>query len=331
MASILVTGGAGYIGSIAARHLLDDGHDVIVVDNLCVGHREVVDARAAFVACDLNDKEALAAIFRQHKIAAVMHFAGLSLVGESVRQPLRYYENNVVGTLHLLEAMRHAGVGRLVFSSSAAIYGDPERVPISEDAPKRPTNPYGSTKVAIELLLRDYEQAYGLRSVSLRYFNAAGAAYGIGEWHEHETHLIPRILNAALEGTELTLYGDDYDTPDGSCVRDYVHVLDLAEAHRLAFLHLLKGGASRAFNLGSDRGSSVKEVIRLCDEVTGAPVRVKVAGRRTGDPARLVASSELICQELGWSATHGLRQIIGSAWAWHKALHGRTEARKSDS
>lgn len=321
--NVLVTGGAGYIGSHTVRELRQAGYKVVVYDNLSKGHRETVPSGVPLVVGDVGDGETLARTLRECHIAAVVHFAAYSLVGESMQQPAAYYRNNVCGTLCLLEAMRQAGVDKLVFSSTAAVYGEPASWPITEDMPTMPTNVYGRTKLMIEEMLADFARAYGLRYVSLRYFNAAGAlADGtIGEDHAPETHLIPLVLQTALGKRDaIAVYGTDYATADGTCVRDYIHVTDLAAAHVLSLRHLLGGGAARVYNLGSEHGFSVRQVIERARAVTGVDFPVREAPRRAGDPAVLVASSARIRQELGWQPRRsGLDDIIASAWAWHQA------------
>lgn len=318
---ILVVGGAGYIGSHMVRELLAEGFDPLVFDNLCTGHEWAVpDGR--LLQGDLADRERLHEVFAGHAFDAVMHFASFIQVGESVQQPLKYYRNNVANTLNLLEAMRDAGVTRFVFSSTAAVYGTPETVPISEDAPLHPENPYGHSKLMIEQVLADCERAWGLRSARLRYFNAAGAQpdRSIGEAHDPESHLIPIILQVALGKREvITVNGDDYPTPDGTCIRDYIHVRDLASAHTLALRALLDGRESMVYNLGNGTGYSIRQVIDVCREVTGHPIPVAVGPRRAGDPAALVASSARITRELGWQPRYAdLRTIVETAWEWHK-------------
>jgi len=314
---VLVTGGSGYIGSVVVEELLSDGHEVIVFDNLSKGHRASVARSAEFVVGDLLNQELLTDTLKNGKVDAVIHMAADSLVSESVVQPAKYYRNNVVGGLSLLESMREAKVRRLVFSSTAAVYGEPLRQPISEDDATNPTNPYGATKLALENALAWFEGAYGLRYASLRYFNAAGATGRCGEWHDPETHLVPIVLQVAagIRG-EMQVYGDDYSTRDGTCVRDYIHVIDLAKAHVLA-LGIL-GQRSAIYNLGcGGDGYSVKEVIDIAREVTGREIKTKIGPRRAGDPAVLVASSEKIKSELGWSPVfQDLRKIVGSAWTW---------------
>lgn len=314
---VLVTGGAGYIGSVVAEQLLAQGDEVVVYDDLRTGHAAAVPAGATFVRGDLADGPRVAAALRDHGVQAVIHMAASSLVGVSVRDPSAYYRNNVTAGLALLDAMRDAGVSRIVFSSSAAVYGEPEKQPIEEGDATRPTSPYGETKLAFERAMHWYDGAYGLRYVSLRYFNAAGASERFGEDHEPETHLIPLLLrSAAGTGPEVTVFGDDYPTRDGTGVRDYVHVLDLADAH-IAALRALDGH-SRVYNLGcGGEGYTVHEVLAAAREVTGRPIPVKVGPRRPGDPAWLVASSDRIRRELGWAPKRqDLRRIIADAWAW---------------
>jgi UDP-glucose 4-epimerase len=318
---VAVTGGAGYIGSVVAEHLLADGHQVLVMDNLVKGHRDAVMPEAAFAVVDLADKSGVVQHLRDFGCEAVMHMAAHSLVGESVAEPPKYYQNNVVAGLALLEAMGEAGVRRLVFSSTAAVYGEPTRQPIDETAPTRPTNPYGATKLAFEEALKWYGPAYGLQSISLRYFNAAGATARHGERHDPETHLIPLVLDvAAGRRTHITVFGDDYPTPDGSCVRDYVHVADLAHAHLLALAATEHFATNDVYNLGcGGLGYSVYDVIAVATRITGCPIPVEIAPRRPGDPAVLVASSERIRRALGWAPAFGtLDDIITSAWAWRQ-------------
>jgi UDP-glucose 4-epimerase len=312
--NVLVTGGAGYIGSVTAALLLDRGHQVVVLDSLGTGHSDAVPPGADFVPADLLDATALARVF-QRPLDGVLHFAARALVGESVEQPDVYFRTNVVGTLNLLDAMRAHGVGRIVFSSTAATYGEPDRVPIDEDAPTRPTNPYGASKLAVDYMLGAYAAAYGLAAVSLRYFNVAGAYGAQRERHDPETHLIPNLLRAVRgNGAVFTLHGSDYPTPDGTCIRDYVHVTDLAEAHLLA-LDGAVPGRHLTYNLGSGSGYSVREVVEEVQRVTGQEVQIVEGRRRPGDPARLVASSERIERDLGWQRKHGLADMISDAWA----------------
>lgn len=317
---VLVTGGAGYIGSVVVEDLLAQGHAVVVVDNLSKGHRDAVSEPAVFVQADLAERQALAEILAQHRVDAVVHMAADSLVGESVVDPAKYYRNNVTASLSLLDAMRDSGVRRLVFSSTAAVYGEPERQPIDEDAPVSPTNPYGDTKLAVERALRWYGHAYEMRAVSLRYFNAAGASLRNGERHAPETHLIPLVLQAAAgDRPEVTVFGADYATPDGTCLRDYIHVLDLARAHVLALDALAGAGPPLViYNLGcGGRGYSVREVITIAERVTGRPIPVRIGPRRVGDPAVLVASSARIGRALKWRPERqDLQAIVESAWGW---------------
>ena len=314
---ILVTGGAGYIGSVVTEELLNDGHQAIVYDNLIKGHQAAVDVRAKFVEADLIDGDALRRALKENRVEAVIHMAAHSLVGESVEQPAKYYDNNVVAGLKLIDAMRDCGVNKLVFSSTAATYGEPDKQPIEETDPTQPTNPYGESKLAFERALRWYENAYGLRYASLRYFNAAGASKRFGEQHDPETHLIPLVLQTA-EGTraDVQIFGDDYPTRDGTCVRDYIHIIDLARAHILALDILDERSAIYNLGCGGD-GYSVKEVIDTARLVTGRQIATRTVTRRPGDPAVLIASSEKIKQQLGWSPKfQDLKLIIQSAWDW---------------
>lgn len=326
--TVLVTGGAGYIGSHVALALLERGYRPIILDNLRRGHRDVVEAHAGLsvVVADTRDRKALDALFARERFCAVMHFAAYMEVAESVVDPLKFYENNVHGTVTLLEAMRDAGVSRFVFSSTAATYGVPERVPIPEDHPQVPLNPYGRTKLFVEQVLSDCERAFGLRSVVFRYFNAAGAhpSGKLGEDHEPETHLIPLVLDAALgRRPAIRVFGDDYETPDGTCLRDYIHVCDLADAHVLGLEYLLSGGESSIFNLGNGRGFSVKEVVAAAERVTGRTIAVEMAARRPGDSPALVGSSEKARRVLGWSPRYAeLETILEHAWNWHRLRHG---------
>lgn len=321
MSSFLVVGGAGYIGAHVVRTLIEDGHEVTVLDDLSRGHRASVPAEL-LVEGDLGDRSLLAELFAQRSIDCVMHFAAFALVGESVDRPLAYYRNNTSRTVELLSAMRDAGVQRFIFSSTAATYGEPVRMPIDEGHPTAPTNPYGHSKLFLEQVLADCETAWGLRSVRLRYFNAAGAhpSGEIGEDHDPESHLVPILLQVALDQRErISIFGTDWDTPDGTCLRDYVHVCDLARAHVLAADHLQRGGSSRVYNLGCETGYSVREMIEVVRQVTGHPIPAVDAPRRAGDPARLVASSALIREELGWQPVFDTpRAIVESAWRWHR-------------
>jgi UDP-glucose-4-epimerase GalE len=316
---VLVTGGAGYVGSHAAKELVRSSHDVVIVDNLAEGHRPSV-GKLTFIEADLLDRDHITQILKDQKIDAVMHFAAFAYVGVSVREPAKYYHNNIVGSLSLLDAMLAAGVDRIVFSSSCATYGTPNRVPITEDHPQNPISPYGYTKLVIEHALADYAHAYGLGYAALRYFNASGAAADgtIGEDHDPETHLIPLILQVALgQRDHIDVFGDDYPTPDGTCIRDYIHVDDLATAH-VAALEKLTPRMALKVNLGTGHGNSVQEVVQICREVTGHPIPVRIAPRREGDPPALVADASLAKRELGWQARYTIREIIESAWAWHK-------------
>jgi UDP-glucose-4-epimerase GalE len=317
----LVTGGAGYIGSHAVRLFLARGHDVWVYDNLSSGHRAAVPAHRLIVA-DLNEPARLDHVLVTHRIEAVVHFAAFAYVGESVHDPAKYYQNNLVNTLNLFEALRRHRIDRVVFSSTCATYGLPDRVPITEDEKQRPINPYGNTKLAVEFALADYAAAYHWGFAALRYFNAAGAAPDgtIGEDHDPETHLIPLVLQAVMgQRPAIEVFGTDYPTPDGTCIRDYIHVDDLAEAHLLA-LEALTPGKHLRLNLGTGRGYSVREVIRAAEEVTEKKVPVKEGPRRAGDPPALVAASDKARRELGWKPRYTqLRPIVETAWNWHKA------------
>jgi UDP-glucose 4-epimerase len=320
---ILVSGGAGYIGSHTVLALRERGREVLVLDDLSEGH-EAALLGAALARGSMLDREFVRGVFRDHRVEAVFHFAARCYVGESVTDPGKYYRHNVVGTMNLLDAMVETGVRRFVLSSTCATYGEPERIPITEDLPQSPINPYGVTKLIDEWMLRDYHRAHGLESVALRYFNAAGADPGgrLGEDHEPETHLIPLVIQVAQGRRDrLTVFGDDYPTPDGTCIRDYVHVTDLAEAHVLALEAMERGPVGvRAYNLGNTSGSSVLEVIRAVEAVSGRPVRHEVGPRRPGDPPRLVGSSAKIAGELGWKPRYGdIRTIVETAWRWHEA------------
>ena len=320
MSSILVTGGAGYIGSHVVKELLRQGHQTIVYDNLQAGHRQAAGG-AVFVHGDLADSEKLRQTFLSFSIHSVMHFAADSQVGESVKNPLKYFNNNVKNSLQMLEIMEESNIRKIVFSSSAAVYGEPSTVPIPEDHPCIPTNPYGETKWIFEKVLHAYHASGRLDYISLRYFNAAGAdpEGELGEEHSPETHLIPIGLKGALSGAPLPIFGADYDTPDGTCIRDYIHVTDLALAHILALKKLEQGGNSGIYNLGNGNGYSVREVIDTVRKVTGKKVATVESPRRPGDPARLVASSEKIMRELGWTPKYpDLETIIETAWQWHQ-------------
>jgi len=316
---VLVIGGAGYIGSHAVRLLARSGHDVWVYDNLSFGHRQAVPS-GRLIEGDLSDRPRLVAAMREHEIDAVMHFAAFAFVGESVVDPAKYYQNNIVGSLNLLEAMREAGVMRIVFSSTTATYGEPEKMPITEDAPQRPINPYGFSKLVIEQAMADYALAYELEYAALRYFNAAGASPDgdLGEDHDPETHLIPLILQVALgQRSHITIYGDDYPTPDGTCIRDYVHVDDLSTAH-LAALERLQPGCGLQLNLGTGRGHSVREVVEACRRVTGHAIPSQMGLRRPGDPPELLADSSKAQQVLAWRPQYNdIESIVRTAWKWH--------------
>jgi UDP-glucose 4-epimerase len=313
---ILVVGGAGYIGSVCAELLLDEGHTVCIFDNLSEGHRAAVDSRAEFIEGDLGTIDPVRSALTAFRPEAVMHFAASALVAESMENPSKYFRNNIGNGLNLLDAMVAAGVNQLVFSSTCAIFGPPERLPIDESLPKRPINPYGESKLAFEKILRWYGEIHGLGFVSLRYFNAAGASEGFGEEHRVETHLIPNVLKVALgQKPHVEIYGTDYDTPDGTCIRDYIHILDLSRAHILA----LSAGKSEFYNLGTGGGTSVREVIESCRKITGHRIPVVEKPRRPGDPARLVAASDKIQRELGWQPKfQNIDAIIESAWRWHQ-------------
>jgi UDP-glucose 4-epimerase len=322
--NVLIVGGAGYIGSFMNRLLVERGYRTAVLDNLSTGHRSSVGKDTEFIEGDLSDYKLLMDLLGSGRFDAVMHFSAFSLVGESVGNPLKYYYNNVSNTINLLKAMKSSGVRHFIFSSTAAVFGNPEEIPIPEDHPVRPINPYGWSKSMVEQILRDLSVNDELHYVSLRYFNAAGAdpEGSMGEDHRNETHLIPLVMKAVLGevagGRPLTIFGTDYDTPDGTCIRDYIHVIDLAEAHILALNYLADGGKSEIFNLGNGRGFSVQEVIRTAEKVIGKPVPVVEGERRPGDPAVLVASSEKIKRILGWRPRYAdLETIIETAWRWH--------------
>ncbi|QYR20577.1 UDP-glucose 4-epimerase GalE [Paenibacillus sp. sptzw28] len=320
--AVLVTGGAGYIGSHTVAALLERGEEIVIVDNLQQGHKEAVLGGKLYSG-DLRDADFLGTVFQENDIDAVIHFAASSLVGESMKDPGKYYHNNVYGTLCLLEKMNQYGVKKIVFSSTAATYGEPENVPVDELDRTLPTNAYGETKLAMEKMMKWFDVAHGIKFVSLRYFNAAGAHESgkIGEDHNPETHLVPVVLQVALgQRPHISVFGEDYPTDDGTCVRDYIHVSDLADAHVLAVEKLRKGGGSAIYNLGNGTGFSVKQVIDIAVEVTGREIPAVFEARRAGDPAVLVASSARARQELGWSPSRSkLEDIIGSAWAWHQA------------
>lgn len=326
MTAVLVTGGAGYIGSHAVRELVRTGHHVVVFDNLSAGYRTAAEAALGgsgeIIEGDIRDAGRLTEILRGRRIDAVMHFAALLSVGESVRDPAGYYSNNVIGALSVLQSMVSAGVAMFVFSSTAAVFGNPERTPITEDHPTRPINPYGETKLAVERALPHFERAYGVRSVVLRYFNAAGADPDglLGEDHVPEQHVIPRALDAAMGRGSFQVFGEDYDTPDGTCLRDYIHVTDLATAHVLALGSLRGGGPSAVYNLGNGRPTSVREVLDAVARVTGRSVPYAKGDRRPGDPGVLYASSDRIRRELAWEPRYeDIEAIVGSAWRWREA------------
>ncbi len=313
---IFVVGGAGYIGSVCAESLLNEGHEVAIFDNLSEGHRQAVDSRANFIQGELADRRQIDSAISSSRPDAVMHFAANALVGESMQNPSKYFRNNICNGLNLLDAMVAAGVERIVFSSTCAIFGPPDRVPIDETALTRPINPYGESKLAFENILRWYDEIHGVKFVCLRYFNAAGASGRFGEDHHPETHLIPAVLQAALgKRPNVEIYGTDYDTPDGTCIRDYIHILDLARAHILA----LGAAGSGRYNLGTGGGSSVREVIESCRKITDQKIDAIEKTRRPGDPPRLIASSDKIKRELGWEPEfQSLDAIVESAWKWHQ-------------
>lgn len=324
MTRILITGGAGYVGSVSAEAFLAAGHEVVVLDDLTTGHRAAVPTGAALHTGTYADADSLAELLRRERIEAILHCAARSLVGESIREPSRYYRDNVAGGVALLEAALASGVERIVFSSTAAVYGTPEATPIPEDAPLRPINPYGETKRAFEAALSWYGRAYGLRSVTLRYFNVAGATETLGEDHDPETHLIPNVLLAAADGTALTVFGDDYPTPDGTCIRDYIHVADLAHAHLRAIEATAPGDPRTddplVCNLGNGGGFSIREVIAAAVSVVGHEIPFTVGPRRAGDPPVLVARSTRAAEVLGWRPERPtLAEMVGSAWAWRQA------------
>lgn len=321
MGRVLVTGGAGYIGSHAVRALADHGHQVVVLDDLSAGHREAVPPGVTLVEAPIHDRAAVVQAMRRHQVDAVMHFAAWLVVPDSVRDPLGYYQNNVNGSLSLLGAMIEAGVKRLVFSSTCAVYGEPPTVPIVETTEPHPINTYGETKLAIERALAHIERAHGLRWIALRYFNAAGAHPdgSIGEDHTPEIHLIPRAIEAATGGAPLQVFGDDYSTPDGTCLRDYIHVCDLADAHVRALAALEAGGGSAVYNAGTGRPHSVRQIIDAVSRVVGLPVQWSMAARRPGDPAALYAASDRLQQALGWSPRYAaIEVIVEHAWQWHR-------------
>jgi UDP-glucose-4-epimerase GalE len=321
-AKLLVTGGAGYIGSTTVFHLRQQDYDVVVVDDLSRGHAHNIDP-SRFYKLNLLETEELTRVFEAERVDAVIHFAAYIAVGESTKKPELYFRNNTAGTVSLLTAMEAAGVNKLVFSSTAAVYGNPERVPITEEMPFQPVSPYGESKAMVEKILGWLDECKGVRSISLRYFNACGAepGSGLGEEHEPETHLIPLLFRAARTGEPVTLFGDDYETPDGTCIRDYVHVSDLAQAHILAVESLLGGGGSHSFNVGTGTGNSVREVLRAVEEVTGKSVPHRIGPRRDGDPPQLVANSNKLQKFLGWRPRYtDIREIVRTAWEFDAAI-----------
>lgn len=325
--TILVTGGAGYIGSHAVKALLQEGYQVVILDNLVYGHRDLVEQvlQVKLIVGDIEDRLLLDHLFQTHNIEAVMHFSAYAYVGESVTDPDKYYRNNVVATLTLLEAMLAASIKKFVFSSTCATYGVPKFIPITEDHPQNPINPYGATKLMVERILSDFDVAYGLKSVCFRYFNAAGADPSglLGEDHNPETHLIPLVLQTALAKRQsISIFGTDYPTPDGTCIRDYIHVSDLATAHILGLEYLLEGGESNLFNLGNGNGFSVREVIAAAEAVTGINIPVQECDRRPGDPPSLIGSSEKARKILGWQPIYpNIKDIVSHAWNWHQKRH----------
>lgn len=318
----LVLGGAGYIGSHAVNQLINNNYDVVVVDNLQTGHEEAINKKAKFYKGDIRNKEFLDNVFKKESINGVFHFAANSIVGESMKEPLMYFNNNVYGMQILLEVMNENNVKQIVFSSTAATYGEPKQIPITENMETYPTNTYGETKLTMEKMMKWCDKAYGMKYVALRYFNVSGAKEDgtIGEDHNPETHLIPIVLQVALGKREfITIYGDDYDTEDGTCIRDYVHVEDLIEAHILAMKYLLNGRESNTFNLGSSQGFSVKEIVEAVRKVTKLDIPEKIGERRVGDPSKLIASSDKARKILGWNPTRtNIDRIISDAWSWHK-------------
>ena len=319
--AILVTGGAGYIGSATVELLRAQERDVVVLDNLVYGHEQATFPEVPFYRGGVGDAKLVERIVREHDIDACIHFAAYAYVGESVQKPVVYYENNVVETLRLLTALTENGVKRVVFSSTCATYGEPQRIPIDETHPQHPTSPYGATKLMVERIMADFDVAYGLKYVALRYFNAAGATTERGEDHDPETHLIPLVLwTAQGKRPHISVFGDDYDTPDGTCIRDYIHVTDLGSAHLAALDYLQQGNPSTAINLGNGQGYSVLEVIETAREVTGKEITVRTEPRRAGDPSRLIADAKKARELLGWQPRYpNLREIISTAWAWHEA------------
>jgi UDP-glucose 4-epimerase len=326
--AILVTGAAGYIGSVVAEDLRANGGEVVILDNLSRGHQAAISPDVKFYEGDIGDQDLVRRICTENRIEAAMHFSAFAFVGESVEKPNIYYQNNAVQTMHFLDELLRNGVNKFVFSSTCATYGEPQYVPIDEQHPQHPANPYGWSKLFCEQIMKDYDAAYGLKFVALRYFNASGATETHGEHHEPENHLIPLILEAAAgRRPHISVFGDDYDTPDGTAIRDYIHVLDLSQAHLLAVKHLQNGGESEFINLGNGTGFSVLEVIEAARKVTGKPIEAVVAQRRAGDPSRLIADSRKARELLGWKPQFAdLETIIESAWSWHqKHPHGYEE------
>lgn len=315
MAIIFVTGGAGYIGSHVVKKLVKSGHDVLVYDNLSKGHKESVNKKALFIKGDLSDKSKLNSVFEKYKIDSVMHFAGFIEAGESMIKPKKYFANNVVNGINLLDVMVKNNVKKIIYSSSAGVYGNPERIPVKEEDETKPVNVYGETKLMFENKLKWYDKIHNLKFTALRYFNAAGSDGELGEDHNPETHLIPLILKAALNDSKIKIFGTDYPTKDGTCIRDYIYVVDLADAHILALKNLKS--ESKIYNLGSEKGYSVREVIDMVKKVTGKNIKVIESERRKGDPAVLVASSKKIKKELGWKPKYNIKDMIKSAWEWH--------------
>ena len=332
---ILITGGAGYIGGHTAINFLNAGYDLVIFDSLETGHIETIETlkqigNVSFIKGDLRHPDDLEKLFSEYKIDAVIHFAAFSLVGESVFNPAKYYRNNTYGTINLLDAMIEHDVKKIVFSSTCATYGEPEYTPIDEEHPQAPINPYGASKLMIERIMKDYDKAYGLKSIRLRYFNVAGADHDsrIGEWHEPETHVIPTILKSALKDDDSTfkIFGGDYETIDGTCIRDYVNVEDLAQAHFLAYTYLNKENRSDVFNVGTEHGDSVKKVFEICEKVIGKEIPVETVSRRPGDPAKLYANTDKIKNTLGWKPERTLQESIQSAYTWEKKLNAMLDS-----
>lgn len=318
---ILVTGGAGYIGSFMVKRLLDDSNEVVIADDLERGHQEVLDQRATFLQGNLLDKDFVKSIFSTHTFDGIVHFAGYISMGESMKEPGMYFENNVYGALHILEELKRIGSGNFIFSSTAGVYGNPIHIPISEDHPKNPENPYGESKLMVEKILGWYQKTHNINYTALRYFNAAGGSLDgkMGEDHDPETHIIPNAIHSVLENSQFSLFGNDYDTTDGTCVRDYIHVLDLVEAHVLALKQLKEKGGGYAYNVGTGKGYSNKEVIQMVNEVAGKEVNVEILPRRAGDADTLIADPRKIKNELGFQPQHSdLKTIVDTAWKWHQ-------------